>query len=191
MNEADGIVRTYSSLSQDELVQHVRFCGNALASNASVTVTFTNDAEWVSIRKRTFKTKTACLELQISAGHFGYPIIQQMSAVLEQKGFEVKRRLTKKRKILSKVITVHDIENVFTPKVIVDIIVHLQNMVGVSANNFTITYWGQFKEGYSVGEYDPVEFTKAFKIGRAHGRFLATVARLFKRRNDEEHTDNH
>jgi hypothetical protein len=183
MNEADYIVMEYPGISREDLQRHVRFCCKALAAEKLAYIALPNNSAYFALKKRKFKRTPHCLELQIRClgSVIEGEIVPKIFSVLEEKGFEYTCQYTKGLKTLSRITTSHTIDNVFTPKIMTDIIVNIQEVMNVASDNFTITYWaGSFEDGCSISHDDPVKFPPSFKVGRATGRFVVTVIGLFK-----------
>lgn len=180
MTTADYIQRYYSGLKPKDLVQHIRFCGRALAKDSSAEIVLNNGKGRIPIWKRKYKTKPNCLELQISAGHIGRHVVEAAAIHFEDKGIQFKTKLTPKRKVLSRVITSHEIDNVFTPKIVTDIIVMVSGLCGNEPSDFSIEYYCKFEDGCTVEESDPVNFSKTYRVGYSIGRIAGAVIRPFK-----------
>jgi hypothetical protein len=179
MNSAEYIERKYSGISRHDLRRHVCFCSRARAADSSAVVVLSNSGR-IPIWKRKFKTKPDCRELQISAGHVGRTVVEKAAAELERKGIQFKRKFTQKRRALSRIITSHEIDDVFTPKVIADIIVSVSALIDPDDKKFSMEYLCSFEEGCAVEDGDPVTFDVAYKLGHSIGQVAGVVARLFK-----------
>lgn len=183
MNEVDNIVMEYPGISREDLQRHVRFCCKALAAEKLAYVALPNNMVYFAIKKRKFKKKPHCLELQIRylGSVIESDIVPKIFSALEEKGVECTCRYTKGLKTLSRITTSHTIENVFTPQIMTDIIVHIHEIMNVASDTFTMTYHvGSFEDGCSITHDDPVTFPPSFKLGRATGRFVVTVVEWFK-----------
>ena len=180
MKPVDCIKRKYSGITRHELEKHIRFCCRALARDSSVDVIFPHTSGRVPIWMRKYKTKADCLELQISSGHLGRSVVEKAASGLESKGVEFKRRFTKKRRALSRIITSHEVEDVFTPKFISDIIVLISKFSKGRPNKFSIEYAGKLEKGCIISDDDPVEFGIAYKAAFSIGHATGSIAKLFK-----------
>ena len=181
MNSADHIERRYSGISKQELQQHIRFCCRALAADSSVDVVFDGDSGRIPIWKRKFKTKTDCLELQISTGHLGREVVERIAAEFQSNCIEFKIKYTQKRRALSRVTTSHEIDDVFTPKEIVGIIVSVGSLCEQPSHDFSIEYFCKFEKSYLIGDDDPVRFKTAYRLGHSIGNIAGNMGRLFKK----------
>ena len=183
MNEADYIVMEYPGISREDLQRHVRFCCNALAAEKVAYVELPNNFVYFALKKRKFKRKPHCLELQIRhlGSVVGGDIVPQMFSALEEREIEFECRYTKGLKTLSSITTSHTIDDVFTPQIITEIIVNIHEVMNVASDTFTMTYHvGSFEDACSISQDDPVKFPPSFKVGRATGRFVGTVVKVFK-----------
>ncbi|MDJ0818751.1 MAG: hypothetical protein QNJ58_21255 [Desulfobacterales bacterium] len=129
---------------------------------------------------RKYKTKADCLELQISSGHLGRFVVEKAASSFESKGIEFKRRFTKNRRALSRIITPHEVEDVYTPKMISDIIVLISNLSKRRQNKFSIEYTCRFEKGCIISDDDPVEFGIVYKTAFFIGHAAGSIAKMFR-----------
>lgn len=180
MNFAKCIERRYSGISRQNLQRHIRFCCRVLSADSSAHVILSNSSR-IPIWKRKFRTKPDCLELQISAGHLGRMVVEKAAADIEAKGIHFKRKFTPKRGVLTRIITSHEIDDIFTPRIIADIIISVGRLVDPDAINCSMEYQCKFEDGCTVQQGDPVTFGKAYTLGQTLGRAAGVAARLFKK----------
>ena len=98
-----------------------------------------------------------------------------ISRVFDRKSIEYKATFTPKRRELSRVTTYHESRDIFTPRIVVDIIALVYQALCLKEKTFSIQYVGEFDNSYVLSEDDPVKLTKSYKMGKAFGRSLGRL----------------
>ena len=176
------VERRYSDLSRNELMQHLSFCCRALANDRSANLILSTGGR-IPIWKRKYKRKSDCIELQFSSGHLGRNSVLKISHVFDKEIIEYKSRFAQKKGHLSRLTTTHDSDDKLTPSAVACIITLVYQSLDLEAKNFEIEYCGGFDDKYVLSEDDPVELTKASKIGYSIGSFLGRAVHKITQNN--------
>lgn len=170
---------SFVSVPAGDMQRHIAFCARALADGGAAYICVADRPEVMPLWMLRYRSRPNMLELQLSSGHLGRPVVAKLDVEFARDAVACVRRLSPKTRRLSRLIIRYRADDALTPLALVYTLDTVSRILGLHPPfSYCIWHRGPFDPAYVFTSDDPVGSTLSYRAGYAVGSALGKVAQV-------------